>query len=379
MINKKKILLVVISLLSFSITGGCWNYREIDKMAVVAGVAIDKGLNGQYLITVETIQIGGGNESEMKSQLFTINGKTIFDAVRNMISLSGKRLYWSHTKVVIVSKDVAREGILPILDWFHRDSETRADINILVSEENTAREILVGKNKNEIKSLKLEDMLKNEKSISKAPVIEIWKVINDIAAPGVVSVLPVVAVKGGKPKIMGTAILNNDKLTGFLGGEESKYLLFAKDQIKGGLLILGKNESKLPANISLEIFKSKTKVKPEIIGDKIKINLKIETKVAIDEVDGDANFADKKNMKKLKMNAENELNKRVMGVIKKVQTEYGVDIFGFGAKIHEENPKVWKKIEPTWQSKFKDLTVNVTSNIDIKGSAMLAEPLEMGD
>ncbi|MBO0962288.1 Ger(x)C family spore germination protein [Neobacillus sp. MM2021_6] len=376
----KKCLLTITTILCFSILSGCWNYREIEDLVVVGGVAIDKGKDGRIFLTVETIQMEAGAEHPTQSKSFTISGKTIFDAVRNEIALTGKRLYWSHNKAVIISQDIAKEGILEILDWFHRDSETRADINILVSKEKTAREILLGEPApKEIVSLALEEMLKNQKSLNKAPVVKIWKVINEIEASGIVTALPVVALQKRLPKMNGTAIFNKDKLIGFLDGEETEAFLFVRDEIRGGLLVVGKEDDITSSQISLEIFKSKTNLKPTINKADIKMNIHIDTTVTIDEINGKKNYMEERKKDLLEKSFEKIVSQRVEKVIKHVQSEYKVDIFGFGEKIREEDPQVWNQIKSSWENKFQYLPVNVTSNVHIKGSGMLAEPLKRGD
>lgn len=340
---RKEFWLLLVVLLCLSLVTGCWNYREIEEMMIVGGVAIDKGQNGQYLITVETILIEGGQETKTTSKQFSMNGKTIFDAVRNEISISGKKLYWSHAKVVILSKEVAEEGILKFLDWFQRDSETRADLKIIISKEDTAKEILLGRKAySEIKSIELEEMINNQESLGKTPDIEIWKVINDIESPGISAILPVISFKGKIPILMGTAIFKKDKLIGFLDSIQTQNLLFIRDEINGGLLVAGKNDSLLPTPVSMEIFKSKTKITPVINKDDISFKIKIETTMAIDEIGGEENYTDLQQIKKVQKGMEQMLNKRIENSVMQVQKEYGVDIFGFGSKLRDENPKIWK-------------------------------------
>ncbi|NLI91550.1 MAG: hypothetical protein GX434_04895 [Peptococcaceae bacterium] len=155
-------LLVLLILISLIFLNGCWNYREVDKLAIVAGVAVDKGTNGQYEVTVEILQTSGGRDPKITSKTVTTEGNTMFDAVRNVISLSGKRLYWSHAKVIILSKEIAREGVTKIIDWYNRDSETRADVFIVISGGDSAKEIFSGQGTTEeIKSFVLEEMIRN--------------------------------------------------------------------------------------------------------------------------------------------------------------------------------------------------------------------------
>src|SRR4051812_32078859 len=101
-------LLSIVILFNSIMLSGCWNYREIDNMSIAAGVAIDKSENNKYLMTVEIVEIKGGMESKTVVHTISMTGDTLFDTIRNTISLSGKRIYWSHTKVLILSQDIAR-------------------------------------------------------------------------------------------------------------------------------------------------------------------------------------------------------------------------------------------------------------------------------
>lgn len=377
-------LLVLLIFTNAIFVTSCWNYREVDKLAIVAGVAVDKGTNGQYEVTTEIIQISGGKDTKTTSNTITMEGRTMFDAVRNGISLSGKRLYWSHTKVIILSKEIASEGVTKVIDWFSRDSETRPDIHVLISEGDSAKEIFSGQGTTEeIKSFVLDEILKNQVSLSKAPIIDILRFDNDLEAKGLCAIAPAVNLKqiDGKmlPYIMGTAIFKVGKLVSFLNGEETKDLIFIRNEVKGGVLIEGTQGNDVTIPVSLEIFKSETQVTPVVDGKDIKINLNIVTTVAIDEIEGTENFIDDEGRMKLEQNAEKTLKERIDSLIEKMQSEYAVDIFGFGAKLREDKTEVWNRVSSNWEEIFKNLKVNVKTKVHIRNSAMLSKPLEEGE
>lgn len=383
--KKIRIILMIFIILTNSIfTTGCWNYREIDEFSIVAGVAIDKGIKNQFQITAEIIQISGGKDSKTTSKTITTEGKTIFDAARNMIALSGKRLYWAHTKVIILSKEVASEGVTKAIEWYNRDAETREGVHILISERTSAKEILdVQGNKDDIKSFVLDDIIKNQVNLSKAPIVDILKFDIESKTKGISTVIPAVNLKqiNGKiiPEIMGTAIIKKDKLAGFLNGEETKDLIFIRNEVKGGLLIEEMGEKDVPTLVSLEIFKSKTKVKPVADGKDIEININIDTTVAIDEIEGTENFFDDEGRMKLEQSAENTLKKRIESLIYKMQSEYDADIFGFGSRLREDKAQVWNSVGNNWEEIFKGLRVNVKTKMHIKNSAVLSKSSQEGD
>lgn len=378
------LLLSIVILLSALALTGCWNYREVEKLSVVAGVAIDKGENHKYKITVEIVQISGGKEGKPVSQIITMEGDTIFDAVRNEISLSGKKLYWSHAKVVIISQQIARDGILRVVDWFNRDSETRADVLLLVSKEKKAKDIFKGSGTTEgITSFELDEMMKNEKSLSKAPITELWKFVNELESIGMVATLPTVSLRKNNnkvsPQIEGTAIFKRDQLIGFINSNETKNMLFVLNEVKGGLLIVSGIDGNKRTPVSLEIFKNVTKMKPHIDNHKLEFNIHIDTITALDEV-GEMKTIDEKKIKQLEERAGKILKTRVENCIRHIQADYGLDIFGFGEKLREDKPKLWNQVGRRWEEdQFKDIIVHVNTKVHIKGSGMLSKPIQMGD
>jgi spore germination protein KC len=377
-------LLAFIILLNSIFAAGCWNYREIDKFSIVAGVAVDKGTDKQFQLTAEVIEISSGKESKMTSKTITAEGKTMFDAARNMISISGKRLYWSHAKVIILSKEIASDSVTKVIDWYNRDSESREDVHILVSDEESAKGIFTGQGTtSDIKSFTLDEIIKNEASLSKAPITNILDFDIESKTKGISQTIPAVDLEkiDGKiiPEIMGSAIIKNDKLIGFLNGAETKDLIFIRNKIKGGVLNEDIQVNDKPAFFSLEIFKNKTKITPAVNGSNIVINLNIETTAAIDEIYGIENFFDEGELIKLEQSTENNLKARIESLIMKMQLEYGADIFGFGEKLREDKIKVWNSVGDNWEETFKYLKVNVKTRVHIKNSAVLSKSLERGD
>lgn len=374
---------MLITLTSIVMTSGCWNYREVDKLSVVAGVAIDKGETEQYAMTAEIIQISHGKEAIMTSRAITAEGKTLFDAARNMISVSGARLYWSHAKVVILSQDIAGEGISKITDLFIRDAETREDVPILISKEKSAKEIFAGESTEAVISMALGKTLENQKSLGKAQMIDILEFSIESQLKGASIIIPTIGLKrdGEKkiPEIIGSAIIKNDRLAGFLDGEETKYVNLIRNEIKSGVLTQEIQTADEQTLISLEIFKNKTKVTPIVEDENIKFNIDIETKVAINEIVGKGNYFDEDALKKLGQNVENTLKTQIEAFIMKIQSEYDADIFGFAEKLWEDKPQTYKAVRENWDEVFKGLQVNVQTKIIFENSAVIEESKETGE
>lgn len=373
------LLLPVLIISTMGITG-CWDYREIDNLAIVAGIAIDSGTNYRYRMSVELINIESGQDTKISTKIVSTESTTLFDAARDMISIVGKRLYWSHAKVLIVSQEVAGMGLTKIMDWFTRDAETREDIEILVATTPTAKEILDGHSViNEIKSFAIAEMLKNQESLAKAPETNILTFDIQANTKGLSLAIPAIALKAMDgnlvPQLNGAAVIKADKLIGFLNVQEVKDLLFIQDEVEGGILV-EQSIIKEDEYISLEIFKNKTKKEVSIEDDKIKMKIDVDTTVALGETSDCCLTLEKEEIEKLEQKIAESMKKRLKALTAKMQTEYTADVFGFGAILQQNKAQEWKKIEDKWDETFRNLDVEINTKVRIRNTGILMKPAE---
>lgn len=386
--SKKKIFFIII-ILSIIYMGGCWNYSEVNNKIIVAGAGVDYNKEKEKLeLTVEVVKpMMTGEKIEFQSEYFTSTGDNLFNTIRNMIPKTGKKIFWSHAKVVILSQEVIeeKEKLLSIIDFMKRDAEARDDIMLLVSREKTAKEILKTDIRiHEIISFHLEDMLENQKSVSKYRAVPLWKFVDELSEEGISPTLPTVNVVNYNKKkisqIFGTAVFKEAKKVGWLNGIETKAFLFIIDELKGGVITV----KEIPiadklTNISFEIFNNKTKVKPIYEDKKLKMKIDIETLVNIDEIDENIDFTNEKNLEIIQKKGEATIKEMIHSVMKKVQEEYRSDIFGFGEIISRENPKLWKEIKENWDEIFIGLDTQVNVKLKIRGSSLRSKTIKIGD
>lgn len=363
----------------------CWDYREVEQMTIVAGIAIDKTYNGDYLLTFEAVDLQGINsEKPVKSVLIESEGETFMSAIRNTISKDFPRLYFGHTSVVILSREIAEEGAVKIIDFLLRDAEPRLNINLFVSEEQTAGEVLKYKpSMSEILSVELTNMLDEQKNLSKALMVPAYKFVNALTEEGVSGVLPSLCiiknVEEKTVKLCGTAFFKEDKLQGFIDDEETFALNFILDEVDGGILVAKVGSGIDEGRISLEIMNNSTKIKPVYSDNKLSVEVEIDTKVSITDNASKIDISDKKSREEVKKIAEEQLREKIESIIEKMQKSYGVDIFGFGNSFYKDFPEVWKEKGKEWDKIFKNIEVTVVTNIEIKHLGLLSKPIKMGD
>jgi spore germination protein KC len=372
------ILVLVLCMLCFT---GCWNYRELDNLSMVSGFAIDKGQEGhKYHLTFELLNLV---EDKPKPKLLESEGDTIFDAIRNAVSKTQKKLFFSHCKAVIISKELAEEGIRPLIDFCLSDAEPRLSINYLISNEKTAAEIL--KIKPITDSLQIIEVWKtmqlDASQLSKTYAVRLYQATDMLASNGISLVLPCIKINknGDVPitELNGTAIFKKDKMIAHLTPDETKTLLFIKNQITGGLLLV--NVDSIEPNITLEIGDNRTKINPVIKNEIPSIDIAMDTRVTLAENTSDSDYYNPEGIRKVEKIASETLKNDTNKLIKKVQNECASDIFGFGDTIHQNYPDWWKANEKNWDKTFRSLKCNVSVNIEIKSTSVTKSYVKVGE
>jgi len=346
------------------------------------GFAIDKDTkNNEYILTAEIARPEPGeNQAKYMSDIYESRGSTLYEAVRRFIEKAGKKTYWAHASIGILSKKVASEDLSPIFDLFHRDPEVRPDILILVSNKESAKEILeTGHKEGEIRITKLSYILENQKSISSYPRTEYNDIIENFESKENAILIPMVDLKqkDGEiaPEVSGSAILKYDRVVGYLTGAETQYALWVMGELKGGLLIV-QNVLETDTNISFEIAKNKTKIKSDYNNEELRMKVHVITTVDIGEVAGNIDFLEEENKEKIREYSEKDLKDKLEYIVKKMQNEYKSDIFNFGNKVQTEKPKLWKSLKSRWSEEFTSLPVDIKVDLMIKGSAMTKRSLK---
>jgi spore germination protein KC len=383
-LRRVRILLFIVVLISCSIfLAGCWNYKEVEELAIVAGSAVDKNEDGTMHLTVEIVDISTDSGVTYKPVYIESDGKTFFDAVRKAVTIEGKKLYWSHAKAIIISQELAKEDITKYLDFPYRDAETREDIWLLVSMEKTAKEVLQCKGKlKPIQSLEIDDTMRSQKVSSRFPSIEFYEFIDRLFYKHVAPILPAIRVieqQGEKTsQIEGTAVIKGKKLVGHLDAEETKCMLFLRNEVKGGVIPLS-NIAGTKNEVTLEIYKSKSKIVPVAEGETIKMKVDIDLDVSLGEIIGSMDFTKEPEKSRLIASAKKKIEDKIEQTFYKVRDEYDADIFGFGRRIDMKQPQVWNQIKDEWDDLYKGLELEVKVNLKIRGSAATRMPLSTGE
>ena len=401
---KKKIILTILITIQMVLLTGCWSSKEINELGIVTMLTIDIE-DGEIIVTAEVIVPKppmGSTESGKKESAKYVQGrgKSLFEAVRNTTLQFDRRLYLPHNQIYILSEEFAREGLAEYTDFILRDHELRETAQLLVAKGGKAYELMgISGGIEELSGAYIESLVKNIKFNSKAVSVTLTDYMRNYYDVEIQPVLgkiekkemTIEKIKGKKEKttgltIEGASVFNRGKLVGFLNGDEIRGYNFVRNKIQGGVIEFptpqtSKARSTITSkilkgngNTVVEITRSKTKNDIEVHDGKIILKTQVKITGMLGEETGNIDTSNAEALKLLEKSCSNQVKRQIEKVIKKVQDEYSVDIFGYGKQYHRKDPKEWNNIKNNWDDIFAHAEVLVDVNTEIVRTGLVNKP-----
>ena len=395
--KKNRILCLLLSIvLCMTILSGCYDNNEIEDLAYVIAIGIDEGDSNNFNLTFQTAVPksiagggssggGGGGQSTVITSFKTDN---FLSGLKKANQYLNRKINLSHTKIIVVSEDLAKKGVTAFLNGLQKNIEIRPDVNIIVSSDGAKKYLESIESKLSTNPAKyyallfksyetdflvpdtqLEDYLYRAKNYTTQPVAiytGIDKDINEASKPssgGEGSESNGDSKKSGeeskksgesekKPmSIEGLAVFQMDKMVGQLDSKESTLFALLTGSKNKNIEVVDPFNSKFNVlgNVTKENT-STTKVKIDKGKPKIYINLKLN--VDVKAVQSDNDYNDPEKAAKLKVAYEDYLNNGLKALLEKATGKFRSDIFGFGrlAKQSFLTKDEWEKAK--WQEIF---------------------------
>lgn len=373
----KKFVLIIITLFILLISSGCYNYKEINDMAIVSSIGIDKdNKNDKYIVSAQIMNSKESEDSEdSQITVYTKEGDTVHEALRNITLKSPRKLYGNHLSKIVLSEEVAKEGIDNILDTFNRVTEVRNEFVITIVKEDKASDVLKVLTTTEsipaeyVKlSLKIAD-----KTSGLTYATKLDEFISLYLKKGIDPVVPVLKIDKKEKKgttinnitttnpiskivIEDLSVTNKGKLETYLKNEEVIGYNFLRNQIQKMIIPVKCDDENNYASIS--ILKNKTKSNTEKKDNKYIINFNINSEAIITEYNCRKDLTDEKVIKELEKDTEKKIKRYIKNSLNK-QKETKGKFLGLERIIYLDYPK--------YKNEDYSVKYNVNVNLVRKG------------
>lgn len=376
--NKKFLILLILLF-----TSGCWNYNELNTLAITTAIAIDLTEDNKYEVSLLIASSKKGQTNSEDAQSSTIvysgKGKSISEAMKEINSVISRQIYIGHISVVIISEDIAKKGMLDTLDFLLKYSESTRRFQLAIAKDTKAKNII--KIVTPLETFPAQNVSENIKISSetqaKSSSLLFSQFIYTLLEKGINPIVPTITVKGdikdgskdeslqqttpeAKVKLESIALFQDDKLKSHTSTDESKGINIIRNQINQMYLYL-KCDNK-SSTINITRLNTDIKVKD---AEKLKFVVKIDSDGTLIENNCNFDLMSNKAINKLEKKAEKELKSLVDKGFKKARKSK-LDVFGFGNKLYKENPKIFNKYKNWDKDVFNDIDVDFDINVELK-------------
>ncbi|AXN38016.1 MULTISPECIES: Ger(x)C family spore germination protein [Peribacillus] len=395
----RKWLVLLLMMIGTTFTSGCWDKKELNEIAIVSAMGIDKDKEGKLVGTFQIINPGnvagalqGGGGTNPAISVYRATGNNVLGLDSIASTKISRDMYFAHANLIVIGEEIAKEeGIYAIFDAFERSPEFRATSRIVIARGVKARDIV--ETLTAIDKVSAEKVIRtiesSEKQQGRSISVNLQEVIKNLVSTGKEPIISGFTVKGNtdkedkmentqtsdieaNPTTAGIGVFKDGKLIDWLDGNKAIGSMWVLDRIAHTNLNIDWNDKK--DAITYQVKRQKTNVAAKMKNGKPKMLIKVLVEGDIREANVPVNLNSPHVLIDIEKKLAKDLKKEMEDAIVRAQKNKS-DIFGFGEIMHESHPKEWKKIEKDWDDvSFAKLEVDVQVETFIRRTGLRNKP-----
>ena len=391
----KRLALALALLLTSSTLSGCWDSKEIDKLAIVIGSAVDLStVPGMVDLTLEMANTqgagtGSGGSSGRSSggsqdgggqsafSMLKATNATVMGCLMEIDQNSNRTSMAKHNQVRLFGSALCEQGLKDQLDMFMREQQTRLEVPMLVVEGNAGEALSATVAGKELCGMFLSGMLEDQARISPAYRIRLIDFVKTILEGTTSAAIPLVKLftEGEKQSIniIGMAVFKDDRMVGSLSNDDSLGYIWSLGNVKASNVALTEGPNKAMLHISRLDCKRKVALRPD---GGVRVELHLTGGASIAELNGFAQTKPTELMPYLESLAKAEIRERILAAFEAAKA-LRADIYGFGASVYREYPRQWKEMESNWDELFQQLELIVEVDLRLVSTGEIVQSVTM--
>lgn len=391
---------------------GSYSVQSIDDLAYVSALGIDVGKNNTYTVTFQfnvASSSGEGGSFELAPIITnSIDAPSLDSAISLMNAYVSKEINLSHCKIIVISEELAYNGISDLLYSLMNKTQIRPICNMIISKSSANDFIKNVKPNLETMIAKYYEILPSSSRYTGYTAnVMLGDFFNQItchtcdpsAMLGYINIDNVNTPNNfqtentsessssssqgsesqgnkegisGISEIMGLAVFNGDKLVGELSSEETLYHLLICNEIENCYLAVPSYQIN-DKPIDLYLYNKKApKINVEFINGTPFISLDINLYAKILSMDNYSSDMSDDKIRQYTNSANQYIKKNIEEYLYRTTTEFHSDIDGFGryALSHFATTQDFKNYN--WLDNYKNAFFNVSVNTDIESAFLLS-------
>ncbi|KRF06868.1 hypothetical protein ASG89_18660 [Paenibacillus sp. Soil766] len=391
---KRWIILLLITIMLI-VNSGCSNHIELNKLGIISAIAFDLDENNQWVLTFQIIipkstqSKSGGGSSQSPVTVFSSKGKTIQEAIQKSDLEAPRHLFFSHTRVIIISQRVAKYGVNQILDAYLRSYESRENTNVLLSDGDAKHVLEILTPLESIPGNAISNLVSEQADrLTNLVPSKMHELISTMTNPTASSTVPEIKITGQREgqdsldalketrkstvlKLDRVGVFKEDKFAGWLSRNESIGIPWITNKMKKMTIVFSCEGETQSENLSsFLVEQSHTNLNPKITDGNLFMSVEIEAKGNLNETACNLKLKEPKTLRKLELYIQGQIKNDVEDSFQAAK-RLKADILGFGDKFHESYPQDWKELSKNWEKEFADISLDVKVHVTIRRTGMI--------
>jgi len=389
----KRALRLLVCFVALGMTTGCVETPQINDLAIVTAVGIDLGDEpGTVRVTAQIVRAAdargqtGAPSGGIGQPIHSISaeGRTIFEAIRNMARFSTRRVYWAHNFVVVANEDYAKEGIADLVDFFTRNHQLRMRTWVLVTPDKASEFVSTITGLEIIPGEGVDKLFRYNRIVAEAPRTNMMRLQESFLSESTHPVIAKAELKGrGIPnkeperlgainqiELSGAGVFRGDKLIGYLSPTATRSLLFFIENVESAIYVLPCSNGTSPTNgyATFEMVNNRFNVSPRI--ENGSVAFKVRLAADFNFVETGCRMPIKAMESALEQQLEDQIEKEFRQFYEQVQGEYKVDILKLGEVVHNRYPSTWNDIKDRWDELFPTVRIDTRVEASIRSTVL---------
>jgi len=322
---------------------GCWDTKDINKEYLPAVMGIGKGRSNKYRVVLQIPSASG------KTMFLDKESKSISKAIDLIRTDSEKSIDLVHLRLMIIDKELAREGIGNIVDFAVRANDISIKGMLAIVDGDFEKTLY-----HEISptpEVSSYDFFSEEAGWTpNQSIVRLWEAYRSQNSYSEDMAIPM--LKNGDRTLFtfrGTGVMREDRLVGTLNQDETFLYNLFKGNYTGGTIEVARNTSVLIEKANVRHHRKWTESGPFLESD-VTLNV-----VVAEKPPGENN-------KQIENEVREQLNRQFNDTVNKIR-KYKSDVLGTGLIFR---PYLSEKKIKEWKSKWYpmlELKVNVRVNV----------------
>ncbi|MED1788313.1 MULTISPECIES: Ger(x)C family spore germination protein [Brevibacillus] len=351
---------------------GCTDRIELEDATLIVTLGLDLDEHNN-LIVFERSPIFS-REVKKNTEHHDVQSSTVERSYTNLDSVVAGSTRTGKTQLLLISKRLLqRKEILPYLDALYRDPKNSTNLRIIAID-GPVSEVVNFELKNKPRlSIYLSKLIDSSSLRHITSKVTLRKFHYMMVEPGITPFISEVKKENEELRVLGITLLN-DK--GYyrtsLNLQETELLDLLRNNQKASysftipVKMLGSNKK----NISILVKPQKRNITTNYQHGLPQFDIEIKVVGNITERTFQMNLEKKGNKRKLEAMIENEINKLMAALIKKLQ-RHQVDPIGLGLYVRAYHYNKWKAMNQPWPEIFAKSSIRFQSQVEIKNIGVI--------